>query len=95
MFCEFHVAARAVAAVIVRAVRTALATAASGESPYRSVSVKRASALITIARSRSSPFAEAIPGARFHLLTATGHVPQIETFEQLLREVWDFADLQG
>jgi pimeloyl-ACP methyl ester carboxylesterase/mannose-6-phosphate isomerase-like protein (cupin superfamily) len=37
-------------------------------------------------------FAEAIPGARFHLLTATGHVPQIETPEQLLRAVRDFAD---
>ncbi len=37
-------------------------------------------------------YAAAIPGARFQLLTATGHVPQIETPDQLLRAVWDFAD---
>ena len=37
-------------------------------------------------------YAAAIPGARFQVLTATGHVPQIETPGQLLRAVWDFAD---
>jgi pimeloyl-ACP methyl ester carboxylesterase len=37
-------------------------------------------------------FAAAIPGARFQLLPATGHVPQIETPEQLLRAIWDYAD---
>ena len=36
-------------------------------------------------------WAAAIPGATFILLTATGHVPQIETPEQLLAPVWDFA----
>jgi pimeloyl-ACP methyl ester carboxylesterase len=36
-------------------------------------------------------FAAAIPGARFHLLAATGHVPQIETPAQLLSAIWDFA----
>jgi pimeloyl-ACP methyl ester carboxylesterase len=36
-------------------------------------------------------FAAAIPGARFQLLPATGHVPQIETPEQLLRAIWDYA----
>ncbi len=37
-------------------------------------------------------YAAAIPGARFQLLPATGHVPQIETPEQLLRAIQDFAD---
>jgi pimeloyl-ACP methyl ester carboxylesterase len=37
-------------------------------------------------------YADAIPGANFVLLTATGHVPQIETPEQLLAAVWDFAE---
>jgi pimeloyl-ACP methyl ester carboxylesterase len=38
-------------------------------------------------------YAAAIPGAQFQLLTATGHVPQIETPDQLLRAVRDFADI--
>jgi pimeloyl-ACP methyl ester carboxylesterase len=37
-------------------------------------------------------YAAAIPGARFELLTETGHLPQLETPEQLLRTVWDFAE---
>jgi pimeloyl-ACP methyl ester carboxylesterase len=37
-------------------------------------------------------FAAAIPGAQFRLLTGTGHLPQIETPEQLLEAVWAFAD---
>jgi pimeloyl-ACP methyl ester carboxylesterase len=36
-------------------------------------------------------FAAAIPGARFQLLAATGHVPQIETPEQLLRAISDYV----
>jgi pimeloyl-ACP methyl ester carboxylesterase len=36
-------------------------------------------------------FAAAIPGAQFQLLPATGHVPQIETPEQLLRAIWNFC----
>jgi pimeloyl-ACP methyl ester carboxylesterase len=36
-------------------------------------------------------FAAAIPGARFALLPATGHLPQLESPQQLLRAVWDFA----
>ncbi len=36
-------------------------------------------------------FAAAIPGARFQLLPATGHLPQIETPEQLLRAIRDFG----
>ena len=36
-------------------------------------------------------FAAAIPGAQFRLLTGTGHLPQIETPEQLLEAVWAFA----
>jgi len=36
-------------------------------------------------------FAAAIPGARFQLLRDTGHLPQIETPEQLLDAVWTFA----
>ena len=39
-------------------------------------------------------FASAIPGARFHLLTATGHLPQLETPDQFLSAVWDFATTQ-
>ncbi|MGO8888060.1 MAG: alpha/beta fold hydrolase [Streptosporangiaceae bacterium] len=34
-------------------------------------------------------FAAAIPGARFQLLTDTGHMPQIETPDQLLHAIWD------
>lgn len=37
-------------------------------------------------------YAEAIPDAEFVLLHNTGHLPQIETPEQLLEVVWDFAD---
>jgi pimeloyl-ACP methyl ester carboxylesterase len=36
-------------------------------------------------------YAQAIPGARFQLLTETGHVPQIETPHQLLPAIWSFA----
>jgi len=37
-------------------------------------------------------FAAAIPGARFELLPGTGHLPQLETPQLLMRAVWDFAD---
>ncbi len=37
-------------------------------------------------------YAAAIPGARFQLLPATGHLPQIETPAQLLTPIWEFAD---
>ena len=37
-------------------------------------------------------YAAAIPGARFELLPETGHLPQLETPERLLRAVWDFAE---
>lgn len=37
-------------------------------------------------------YAAAIPGARFELLPGAGHLPQLETPEQLLRAVWDFAE---
>src|SRR6266550_3258624 len=40
-------------------------------------------------------FADAIPGARFQLLRDTGHLPQIETPEQLLDAVWTFAERHG
>jgi pimeloyl-ACP methyl ester carboxylesterase len=36
-------------------------------------------------------YADAIPTARFQLLTATGHLPQIETPRELLSAVWQFA----
>ncbi len=36
-------------------------------------------------------YAASIPGAEFVLLSKTGHVPQIETPEQLLDPIWDFA----
>ncbi|MEA2668557.1 MAG: hypothetical protein QOJ33_1491 [Chloroflexota bacterium] len=37
-------------------------------------------------------FADAITGARFQLLRDTGHLPQMETPEQLLDAVWAFAE---
>jgi pimeloyl-ACP methyl ester carboxylesterase len=37
-------------------------------------------------------FAAAIPGARFHLLADTGHVPQIETPHQLLAPIIEFSE---
>ena len=37
-------------------------------------------------------YAAAIPGAGFELLTETGHLPQLETPERLMRAVWDFAE---
>lgn len=37
-------------------------------------------------------YAAAIPGARFDLLPRTGHMPQVETPEQLLPVVWEFAN---
>lgn len=40
-------------------------------------------------------FAAAIPGARFQLLTATGHLPQLETPDQLLAVIRDFAGGQS
>jgi pimeloyl-ACP methyl ester carboxylesterase len=39
-------------------------------------------------------YAAAIPGARFQLLTGTGHLPQIETPEQTLEAIWDFAETE-
>jgi pimeloyl-ACP methyl ester carboxylesterase len=36
-------------------------------------------------------FATAIPGARYQLLAATGHVPQLETPDELRDAIWDFA----
>jgi pimeloyl-ACP methyl ester carboxylesterase len=37
-------------------------------------------------------YAAAIPMARFQLLKDTGHMPQIETPDQLLHAIWDSAD---
>ncbi len=37
-------------------------------------------------------FAEAIPGAEFELLAETGHMPQLETPEQLLTAITKFVD---
>jgi Predicted hydrolases or acyltransferases (alpha/beta hydrolase superfamily) len=37
-------------------------------------------------------YAAAIPGARFELLPGTGHLPQLETPEQLMPAVWNFAE---
>jgi pimeloyl-ACP methyl ester carboxylesterase len=39
-------------------------------------------------------YAAAIPGARFQLLPATGHVPQVETPAQLVRAIWEFTTSQ-
>ena len=40
-------------------------------------------------------YAQAIPTARFELLTATGHLPQIETPQQVSSSIWEFADNQA
>jgi pimeloyl-ACP methyl ester carboxylesterase len=37
-------------------------------------------------------YAAAIPTARFQLLGATGHLPQLETPGQLLQVIWNYAD---
>lgn len=37
-------------------------------------------------------YAQAIPDAEFRLLEGTGHMPQVETPEQLLPVLWDFTD---
>jgi pimeloyl-ACP methyl ester carboxylesterase len=37
-------------------------------------------------------YAAAIPGARFEVLPATGHVPQMETPDLVLRTISDWAD---
>ena len=37
-------------------------------------------------------YAAAIPGATFVMLTHTGHMPQLETPEQLLTPIWNFAE---
>ncbi len=40
-------------------------------------------------------YAAAIPAAQFQLLAATGHLPQIETPDQVLEAVWSFAGARG
>lgn len=40
-------------------------------------------------------YAAAIPGARFHLLTETGHLPQLESPDQLIDLVWEFGGVQS
>ncbi|BBA95895.1 putative hydrolase [Actinacidiphila reveromycinica] len=40
-------------------------------------------------------FARAVPGGRFRLLPGTGHMPQVETPEEFLPVVWEFATSQG
>lgn len=37
-------------------------------------------------------YADAIPGAGFHLMTETGHLPQVETPERLVELVCDFVE---
>jgi pimeloyl-ACP methyl ester carboxylesterase len=37
-------------------------------------------------------YAAAIPRSRFQLLKNTGHLPQLETPDQVLRAIWDCAD---
>jgi pimeloyl-ACP methyl ester carboxylesterase len=37
-------------------------------------------------------YAAAIPGAGFQLLKDTGHLPQLETPDQLMNAIWNSAD---
>lgn len=37
-------------------------------------------------------YAQALPNARFELITEAGHLPQIEQPERLLKLVWEFVD---
>jgi pimeloyl-ACP methyl ester carboxylesterase len=37
-------------------------------------------------------YAAAVPTARFQLLKDTGHLPQLETPDQVLDAIWEFAD---
>jgi pimeloyl-ACP methyl ester carboxylesterase len=37
-------------------------------------------------------YAAAIPSARFELLQSTGHMPQMETPDQLLEAIWACVD---
>ena len=37
-------------------------------------------------------YAKAIPGARFHVITEAGHLPQLETPDRLLAAIRDFAE---
>jgi pimeloyl-ACP methyl ester carboxylesterase len=46
--------------------------------------------MVTTAHGRA--YTRAIPDARFDLIEDAGHLPQIETPERLVRDVWDFAD---
>ena len=36
-------------------------------------------------------WADAIPKARFEVLKDTGHMPQVETPDQALQAIWDWA----
>jgi mannose-6-phosphate isomerase-like protein (cupin superfamily) len=40
-------------------------------------------------------YAGAIPGAEFRLISDAGHLPQLETPDELLPVVWDFATAHG
>ena len=37
-------------------------------------------------------YADAIPHARFQLIKDTGHLPQLETPQQLMNAIWSSAD---
>lgn len=42
--------------------------------------------------SHGRAYRDAIPGARLDVIDDAGHLPQVETPERLVRDVWDFAD---
>lgn len=61
------------------------------ECTFRGRQSKKLQYAVLVAAAQRA-YAAAIPTARFQLLTATGHSPQLETPDQVDRAIWDSAD---